>query len=243
MIRITVWNEYRHEKINERVAKIYPKGIHHAIADFLKKDERFEVKTAVLDDPENGLSEETLNSTDVLIWWGHKAHDEVLDEVVARVQKRVQEGMGFIALHSSHMSKPFRLLMGTTCTLKWRKAGEKERLWNTAPTHPIVKGIGEYFELEHTEMYGEYFDIPKPDDVVFLSWFAGGEVFRSGCTWTRGNGRIFYFKPGHETFPIYYDETIQKVICNAVEWCAPVQYKKRDCENTAPFEPIEILEC
>lgn len=243
MIHITVWNEYRHEKINERVAKIYPEGIHNAIADFLKKDNRFEVKMAALDDPENGLSEETLNATDVLIWWGHKAHDEVADEVAVRVQKRVQEGMGFIALHSSHMSKPFRLLMGTTCTLKWRKAGEKERLWNTAPTHPIAKGIGEYFELEHTEMYGEYFDIPKPDDIVFLSWFAGGEVFRSGCTWTRGNGRIFYFKPGHETFPIYYDETIQKVICNAVEWCAPVLYKKRECENIAPFEPIEIIEC
>lgn len=243
MIRITVWNEYRHEKINERVAKIYPEGIHHAIADFLKKDDEFEVRTATLDEPENGLSEATLHSTDVLIWWGHKAHDEVTDEAAVRVQKRVQEGMGLIALHSSHMSKPFRLLMGTTCTLKWRKAGEKERLWNITPTHPIAEGIGEYFELEHTEMYGERFDIPKPDDIVFLSWFAGGEVFRSGCAWTRGNGRIFYFKPGHETFPIYYDETVQKVICNAVKWCAPVLCKKLDCENTAPLEPIETIEC
>ena len=184
-----------------------------------------------------------LDETDVLVWWGHKAHEEVLDSVAAKVQSRVQEGMGFIVLHSSHMSKPFRLLMGTTCTLKWRKAGEKERLWNISPTHPITKGIGDYFELEHTEMYGEYFDIPKPDDNIFISWFSGGEVFRSGCVWTRGNGRIFYFKPGHETFPIYYDQTIQKIICNAVEWCAPVMYRKLDCVNVSPIEPIEIIEC
>ncbi len=243
MIRITVWNEYWHEKVSARVAEIYPRGIHNAIADFLKENKRFEVQTATLGDPENGLSDELLENTDVLIWWGHKIHDKVPDSAAERAKKRVLEGMGLIALHSSHMSKPFRLLMGTTCTLKWRKAGEKERLWNILPTHPIARGVGEYFELKHTEMYGERFDIPKPDDIVFLSWFAGGEVFRSGCTWTRGNGRIFYFQPGHETFPIYYDKTVQKIICNAAQWCAPVMFKRLDCEKVEPLEQIEIIEC
>ena len=243
MIRITVWNEYRHERINEKVAQIYTHGIHRSIAAFLESDSRFEVKTATLDEPENGLSEEVLENTDVLIWWGHKAHEEVLDEVALRVQKKVQEGMGFIALHSAHMSKPFKLLMGTTCTLKWRKAGEKERLWNIAPTHPITQGIGEYFELEHTEMYGERFDIPRPDEILFLSWFAGGEVFRSGCTWQRGNGKIFYFKPGHETFPIYEDGHVQTIIRNAAVWCAPVIRSEYTCPNAEPIEPIDIIEC
>lgn len=243
MIQVTVWNEFRHERNNEKVAEVYPSGIHKSIAEFLGQDGRFEVTTVTLDDPQNGLSEEVLEKTDVLIWWGHKAHDEVLDEVAVRVQKKVQEGMGFIALHSAHLSKPFKLLMGTTCSLKWRKAGEKERLWNIAPTHPITQGIGEYFELEHTEMYGERFDIPRPDEVLFLSWFAGGEVFRSGCVWQRGNGRVFYFKPGHETFPIYREKQVQLIIRNAVAWCAPVIKETFTCPNVEPLEPIEIIEC
>lgn len=243
MIRVTVWNEYRHEKMNPRVAEVYPEGIHNVIAGFLEKDGRFEARTATLDEPENGLPDEVLESTDVLIWWGHKAHAEVLDSVAQKVQKRVQAGMGFIALHSAHLSKPFKLLMGTTCTLRWRKAGEKERLWNIAPAHPITQGVGDYFELEHTEMYGEYFDIPKPDENIFLSWFAGGEVFRSGCVWNRGNGKVFYFKPGHETFPIYYNETIRKIICNAAAWCAPASYMERECIQVEPIEPIDIIEC
>lgn len=243
MIRVTIWNEFRHERMNDNVAKVYPEGIHKAIAGFLGKDKRFEVRTATLDEPENGLSEELLENTDVLIWWGHKAHEEVSDKVAFRVQKKVQQGMGFIALHSAHLSKPFKLLMGTSCTLKWRKAGEKERLWNLAPTHPITQGIGEYFELEHTEMYGERFDIPKPDELLFVSWFAGGEVFRSGCVWERGNGKVFYFKPGHETFPIYENKDIQTILKNAVVWCAPVVRKEFTCPNVEPIEHIEIIEC
>lgn len=240
MVRVTVWNEYRHERNDSRVAEVYPEGIHNVIANFLRKDERFEVRTATLDEEENGLPDEVLNETDVLLWWGHMAHEDVLDSVAMKVQQRVQEGMGLIVLHSAHLSKPFRLLMGTTCSLRWRESGEKERLWNITPTHPIAQGIGDYFELEHTEMYGEYFDIPKPDDNVFLSWFPGGEVFRSGCTWTRGNGRIFYFKPGHETFPIYEDSNVQRVISNAVAWCAPVSYRTMECIHAA--EPLEKIE-
>ncbi|GAF19454.1 hypothetical protein JCM19046_4106 [Bacillus sp. JCM 19046] len=153
--------------------------------------EDHQVKTATLDEPEHGLTNDVLEQTDVLIWWGHVAHDEVSDEVVARVHKRVLEGMGLIVLHSGHFSKIFKTLMGTSCDLKWREADEKERLWVVSPSHPIADGIDEYFELEKEEMYGEHFDIPNPDEVVFMSWFQGGEVFRSGCTFNRGNGKIF----------------------------------------------------
>lgn len=243
MIKVTVWNEFRHEKVNETVKNIYPEGIHKAIAGFLLEDGRFEVRTATLDEPEAGLKKELLDDTDVLIWWGHKAHDEVPDEVAERVKVRVNEGMGMIALHSAHLSKPFKKLMGTSCTLRWRKSGEKERLWNLSPAHPITRGIGEYFELEHTEMYGERFDIPSPDETLFLSWFPGGEVFRSGCLWNRGAGKVFYFKPGHETFPIYENENIRTVVKNAAVYCAASVRIPAICPNTDPLEPIEQIEC
>jgi trehalose utilization protein len=220
-IRVTVWNENRHEKTDKNVAAVYPQGIHGALAEFLKEEPGFEVRTATLDETENGLSDEVLASTDVLTWWGHLAHDEVKDEIAQRVQKRVIAGMGLIVLHSGHYSKPFKLLMGTTCLLRWREAGEKERLWVVDPGHPIVDGIGQYFEVPHEEMYGELFDIPTPDATVFISWFAGGNVFRSGCCFTRGKGRIFYFRPGHETFPTFRQKEIQLVIRNSVRWAAP----------------------
>ncbi len=218
--RITVWNEFRHEKKNPKVAEIYPDGIHTAVAKPLR-DAGFEVRTATLDEPEHGLAKDVLDSTDVLLWWGHMAHGEVSDEVVDRVQARVLEGMGLIVLHSGHFSKPFKRLMGTSCDLKWREAGERERLWVVAPGHPIAAGLGEFFEVPEAEMYGEHFDIPAPDALVFVSWFGGGEVFRSGCCFYRGRGRIFYFRPGHETYPVYYQAEVQRVIQNAVRWAAP----------------------
>jgi trehalose utilization protein len=217
--RVTVWNEFRHEKIDGGdPQKVYPKGMHNAIADYLKKQTGFEVRTATLDEPEHGLTQEVLENTDVLTWWGHAAHNEVKDEIVDRVKKRVLDGMGLIVLHSGHFSKIFKKLMGTSCDLKWREAGEKERLWVIDPSHPIAAGLPEYFEIPHTEMYGERFDIPAPDELVFVSWFEGGEVFRSGCCWHRGRGKVFYFRPGHETFPIYYQEEVLKVIANGVRW-------------------------
>ena len=216
-IRVTIWNEFRHEKKHEAVRKVYPDGIHAAIAKGIAADD-LEIRTAALDDTDQGLSEETLKSTDVLTWWGHMAHQDVKDETVTRVQKRVLEGMGLIILHSGHYSKMFKRMMGTNCSLKWREAAEKERLWNIEPSHPITQGIGEYFELPHTEMYGERFDIPTPDKLLFISWFEGGEVFRSGCLWQRGHGQVFYFRPGHETFPIYYDANVLKVLGNAVRF-------------------------
>jgi len=237
-IQVTVWNEFRHEKTDDAVKKVYPDGIHAAIADYLKTQDGIEAKTATLDEPEHGLTEDVLKATDVLIWWGHMAHDEVADEVVARVRSRVLEGMGLILLHSAHFSKIFKRMMGTNCSLKWREAGEKERLWNIEPGHPITQGIGEYFEIPHTEMYGERFDIPTPDKLVFVSWFQGGEVFRSGCCWDRGHGRIFYFRPGHETFPIFYDENVRRVLTNAVRWAAPRVQIPDSCPNVEALEPL-----
>ena len=237
-IRVTVWNEFRHEKIHEEVAKVYPDGIHNVIADFLKRYPEIQARIATLDEPEHGLTQEVLDSTDVLIWWGHMAHNEVKDEIVERVYGKILNGMGLIVLHSGHLSKIFRKLMGTSCMLKWREAGEKERIWVVEPGHPIAEGLGEYFEIPHTEMYGERFDIPKPDELVFISWFKGGEVFRSGCCFYRGKGKIFYFRPGHETFPIYCQPEVQRVIYNAVKWAAPVKGPEIRFGNVKPLEEI-----
>jgi trehalose utilization protein len=219
--RVTVWNEYRHEKTHAEVAQVYPDGIHEAIAKHLRAA-GLEVRTATLDEPEHGLTADVLAQTDVLIWWGHMAHGEVKDEVVDRVYQWVLDGMGLIVLHSGHFSKIFKKLMGTTCNLKWREAGEKERMWVIEPGHPIAEGVGEYFEIPHAEMYGERFDVPAPDALVLVSWFQGGEVFRSGCCYRRGRGKIFYFRPGHETYPIFYQPEVLRVIANGVRWAAPV---------------------
>lgn len=237
MTRVTVWNENRHEQKNPVVSDIYPKGIHGAIADFLQV-ENYEVKTATLDEPEHGLTDEVLQNTDVLVWWGHLAHHEVQDEIVAKVKERVLDGMGLIVLHSGHFSKLFKELMGTSCDLKWREADDRERIWVVDPSHPIADGIGEYIELEKEEMYGEHFDIPAPDELIFTSWFEGGEVFRSGCVFKRGNGRIFYFRPGHETYPTYHNEQVQQVIKNAVAYVKPVSRKRPVYGNAKPLEII-----
>ncbi len=220
-LRVTVWNEFRHEKVHEQIRSIYPEGIHAVIAGHLRT-QGHTVRVATLDEPEHGLTEEVLANTDVLTWWGHMAHGDVEDRIVDRVQKRVLDGMGLVVLHSGHYSKIFRRLMGTSCSLTWREIGERERVWVVAPSHPVAAGLGESFVVPHTEMYGEPFDIPAPDTLVFVSWFQGGEVFRSGCAYERGRGKIFYFSPGHETLPIYYQPEIQHVISNAVSWVAPV---------------------
>ena len=237
-IKVTVWNEFRHEKSEEGIKKVYPEGMHTVIAAHLNKQTGIIAETAVLDQPEHGLTQKVLDDTDVLTWWGHMAHTEVSDEIVTRVQKRVLEGMGLIVLHSGHHSKIFKRLMGTTCNLRWRDVGEKERLWNLEPGHPVTEGIGDYFKLPHEEMYGERFDIPTPDKLVFVSWFKGGEVFRSGCCYERGHGRIFYFRPGHETYPIYYDANVMKVITNAVRWAAPRIIKTIEAPQVEPIEDL-----
>lgn len=222
-IRVTVWGENRHEKKNPKVAEIYPQGMHEAIASHLRKSGDLEVRTATLDEPENGITADVIHNTDVLIWWGHLAHGDVSDLTVERVFDRVHKGMGIVVLHSGHFSKIFKKLMGTGCDLKWREANDRETLWVVKPGHPIAAGINDFFQLPAEEMYGEYFDIPDPDEIVFLSTFTGGEVFRSGITYTRGAGRIFYFRPGHETYPTYHDKNVLRVLENGVRWVAPVK--------------------
>jgi trehalose utilization protein len=218
MIRTIVWNEFVHEQENPLVRSIYPEGIHATIAEALGKDRDIVASTAVLPEEEHGLAEERLAETDVLLWWGHKAHGKVADAVVERVVQRVWEGMGLIVLHSGHFSKPFKWLMGTPCSLRWREAGERERLWVVNRSHPILAGLDDRIELPNEEMYGEPFLVPEPMETVLISWFEGGEVFRSGLTWQRGAGRIFYFRPGHETYPTYHDATVQQILRNAVRW-------------------------
>ncbi|MCE5216903.1 ThuA domain-containing protein [bacterium] len=238
-LRVTIWNEFRHEKADPQIRKLYPRGMHAAIAKYLKAQTDFKVRTATLDEEEHGLTEKVLAATDVLVWWGHMAHQEVRDEIVERVHQRVLAGMGLVVLHSGHYSKIFRRLMGTTCSLKWREIGERERLWVVSPGHPIVEGIGECIEIPHAEMYGEHFDIPAPDELVLVSWFEGGEVFRSGCCWNRGKGKVFYFRPGHETYPIYYQEEVLKVIANALRWAAPVAGPDFQRGNVKPLEDVK----
>lgn len=237
-IRAVVWGENIHEQTNKVVAEIYPEGMHTAIAKALNADAGIEATTATLQEPEHGLSEARLKDTDVLLWWGHKDHGAVKDEIVERVAKRVWEGMGLIVLHSGHFSKVFKRLMGTPCALKWREAGERERLWVINPRHPIAAGLGEHFELENEEMYGEQFSVPEPLETVFISWFQGGEVFRSGMTWRRGAGNIFYFRPGHETYPTYHNDTVHKVLINSVKW-AHNPLGTQASIHDAPNVPVE----
>lgn len=238
MVKVTVWNEFLHEKVHEEVKAVYPDGIHNALAKGIAAGD-IEVATATLEEPEHGLTEERLNNTDVLIWWGHMGHDKVDDAIVERVQQRVLNGMGLIVLHSGHFSKIFKKLMGTGCDLKWREADEKERIWVVNPAHPIASGLPEYITLEKEEMYGEHFDIPAPDELIFVSWFEGGEVFRSGCTFSRGQGKIFYFRPGHETYPTYYNPQILQVIQNGIRWAAPSNAAAPVRGNHQPLEPIK----
>jgi trehalose utilization protein len=219
-IRVTVWNEFHHEQTNDFIRNIYPNGIHEQIAGYLRQQPGLEVRTATLAEPEHGLTEEVLAATDVLMWWGHAKHTEVEEAIVDRVQARVLESMGLVVMHSGHFSKVFKRLMGTSCGLSWRESAERERLWVVNPHHPITQGCGRYIEIPNAEMYGEHFDIPDPDELLFVSWFEGGEVFRSGAVWHRGRGKIFYFRPGHETYPIYHHEGVLHVLDNGVRWCA-----------------------
>ncbi len=237
-IRTVVWGENVHDRENAVVRSIYPNGMHGCIAEALNADAAIAATTATLDQPEHGLDEARLAETDVLTWWGHKAHGAVSDAVVERVVNRVWQGMGLIVLHSGHFSKVFTRLMGTPCSLKWREAGEKERVWVINRNHPIAQGLGSSFVVDQTEMYGEPFTIPEPMETVFISWYDGGEVFRSGVTFQRGGGRIFYFSPGHEVYPIYHNASVQQVLRNAVRWAANPAPAWTDI-NDAPNVPVD----
>ena len=237
-IRVTIWNEFFHEQHKESIRKVYPEGIHGALAKMLGKNEDFVIRTATLEMPEHGLTDEVLENTDVLIWWGHRRHADVSDEIAEKVKNRVLDGMGFIPLHSGHLCKPFKLLMGTVCRSKWRENDEKERIWVVEPSHPIAQGLPEYIELPMEETYGERFEIPTPDELVFISWFSGGEMFRSGCCWKRGLGKVFYFRPGHEEYPTYYREDIAKLLSNAVRWAAPLNFTRPTLGHYEALEDV-----
>ena len=231
MIRVTIYNEFVHEKTDEAVRSIYPEGIHMARKQHLE-DEEIHIKTVTLDDLPEGLPHEVLEETHALIWWGHNAHHKVPDEVAVRVQQAVLRGMGMIVLHSGHHSKPFKLLMGTSCNLTWREDGDYELVWVCNPAHPIAQGVGRFIKLEEEETYGEPFGIPEPDELVFIGGYEGGEVFRSGCCYRKENGRVFYFQPGHETVPTYHHPEILKVIKNAIRWAKPIyRVKQLDCPH------------
>ena len=234
-MNVLVWNENQHEKKDENVAKIYPQGIHECLKSFLQTDD-INVTTATLDDENCGITKEILDNTDVILWWGHCNHGDVPDEVAQMVKDAVLSGMGAIFLHSAHHSKPFKLLMGTSCNLSWREDGDSERIWVTKPGHPILDGIDRYFDLPHEETYAEPFDIPNPDEVILISSYSGTEVFRAGCCFNRGAGKIFYFQPGHETFPTYYDKNVQTIIKNAVECVKPHTRVAVECPHIVKIE-------
>ncbi|WP_299371323.1 ThuA domain-containing protein [uncultured Tateyamaria sp.] len=237
-IRVTVWGENVHERENKIVAGVYPDGMHNCIAAALNTHDDIRATSVTLQDPEHGLTQARLAETDVLIWWGHAAHGDVEDAIVDRVCDAVWGGMGIIFLHSAHFAKPFKRLMGAPCNLTWREAGERERLWVTSRHHPIAAGLPDSFELEHEEMYGEPFGVPEPLETVFISWFQGGEVFRSGLTYKRGAGNVFYFRPGHETYPTYHDANVRRVIANGVRWAFNPEARIGD-PNDAPNVPVE----
>ena len=238
MIRVLVWNEFYHERVHEASKAVYPNGLHQTIAEFLQCDD-IQVKTATLEDENCGITKEILDEIDVLIWWGHVRHHLVPDEVAALVRDAVHAGMGMIFLHSAHHSKPFKLLLGTSCNLTWRETGDSEILWVIEPGHPITQGIDRYFRLEHEETYGEPFTIPTPDKLLFIGNFSGGEVFRAGCLFERVNGKIFYFQPGHETFPTYKVPEVQTVIRNAVRFVAPTYRQVTGCPHVRKITDAE----
>ncbi len=227
MANVLIFNEFIHEREAKCEASVvYPDGIHSVLLNELQDE--FNVKIFTLDNV-NEITEEELSKTDVTVWWGHVRHGQVPDEVATAVQQAVLGGMGFIALHSAHHSKPFKLLMGTNCNLSWRENGDSELVWVCKPSHPIAKGIDRFIKIESDETYSEPFTVPEPDETVFIGSFQGGEVIRAGCCWQRENGKIFYFQPGHETYSVYYNKDVIKVIKNAINWATPIYREKIGC--------------
>lgn len=235
-MKVTVWGEEyleraslgdRPEPINyfgyvDKAREIYPDDVHTAVAGFLR--ERLPdatVRTSSLSEPEVGLGASLLADTDVLVWWSHVKHHLVPDETVENIWQRIREGMGLVMLHAGIESKILRRVLGTSCNAGgWRQSDDWEAIWTVDPSHSIARNVPAHFVIPTEEVYGEYFDIPTPDQLVFLSSFRGGEVFRSGCCWHRGNGRIFYFRPGHESHPTYHQAEVQQIIANGVVWAA-----------------------
>lgn len=218
-MKVTIFTEFNASMESEEAKVSYPEGMNACLYDFISKEHDVKMIVHSKDDDGSELTEEILKNTDVLIWWGHWYHGLVSDDVINMVADYVNRGMGFIALHSAHESKIFQKLVGTSGALSWREMGENERLWIIERNHPIVAGIEDtHIDIEHEEMYGEPFSIPAPDELVLISWFKGGEVMRSGCVFNRGYGKIFFFRPGHETLPTYKHAQVQRIVLNAIEY-------------------------
>lgn len=223
-IKVTVWSEGLPER-EVHAVKSYPNDINNAIAAFLRNDPDLEITVRDISMDECGLSQEIIDNTDVLVYWSHLYNNKVPDEVANRIVSAVlQRGMGFMPLHSGLFCKAGSMLLGK-CGAggKYRECGERARVWVINRAHPITAGLeDDWFDIEYDEMYGEPFGVPTPDELIFITWFQGGEVLRSGMTWNRGAGKVFYFQPGHEEWPIYTENKyVQKVITNAVKWLKP----------------------
>jgi trehalose utilization protein len=237
-MRVTVWGEgfldlatlgdepapLNYTNYAEEARRIYPEEVHQTIARGLHDclGASALVRASTLEDSEHGLGQALLESTDVLVWWSHVKEHLLPAETVERVWKRVVgDGMGIVVLHSGAQSRVFRRLMGTSCrTGGWRQADDWEAVWTVSPGHPITRGLPPVFVIPSEEVWCEHFDIPRPDELVFVSAFRGGEIFRSGCCYERGKGRIFYFRPGHESHPTYHLPQVQRVLANGVEWAS-----------------------
>lgn len=221
-MKITVVCEHNPGMESEEGRRAYPEGLGNCLCDLLRETGA-DVTLVRADETGAALTDEVLGGTDVLFWWGHWYHKQVDDALVEKVAARVHGGMGMVFLHSAHDSKPFKRLLGTTCSLRWREDGERERLWCVSPGHPIARGLGEFIDIPQEEMYGEYFDIPTPDELVYVGWFEGGEVFRGGCVFRRGRGKLFYFNPGHETYPTYRLPAVRTLLRQAAAYVAPAE--------------------
>ena len=212
-IRVRIWCEGTAPK------SVYPRDIDGALGDFLGKRKDLVVSRARLDDADVGLSDGALDATDALIWWGRLRHADLPDSRARAIAARVRAGkLGFIALHASCLSKPFVELMGGPCELGgFREDGRPERVEIKDRDHPIARGVAP-FTIPRTSMFAEPFKVPKPDSIVMMSTFDRGETFRSGMTWTVQKGRVAYFRPGHDGFPVFFHPSVRQVIANSVAW-------------------------
>lgn len=272
-IHVLVWDEQQPEQKQAYGDKF----LGETIAAHLSTLPGLTVTSVALSSDEQGLDEQTLDRTDVLIMWAHKRSRDLDDARVERVVSRVQAGrLGLVALHSAHWTKPFVRLMqeraksdalgqipaaeratahwtyldtnplyqgvkpdtplspalektddGWRLTLPrcvfpaWRADGAPSHMTTLLPSHPLARTLPATWDVPQTEMYGGTFHVPKPDAVVFSESWDKGETFAySGATWTVGKGTVVYFRPGHETFPVYTLPQPLQVVENAVRWIA-----------------------
>lgn len=216
-MRVVVWSE---GEVHGHEATGYPEGMPAAIADAVRGIPEAQVEIASIDDADQGVPDERLRQADVLLWWSHMRHEDLLSATVDRVVSAVEHGLGLVALHSAISSPVFRRLVGTTGGFGGWRHGDREVLWTVDPSHPICRGVEFPVVMPQQEMYSEPANLPTPDELVFISSFSGGEVFRSGITYRRGVGRIFYFSPGHEEYPVFLHPGVRGILANATSWAA-----------------------